>query len=297
MQMLIPILQKRQRVISERIGSVFSRDQLVDAIETLQREMGFSDATKARLYSSAKLLNGDWGTWKEGRLYCFNDPYDVIEILQALSKRPGHYISHYTAMYYHGLIEQRPHDHFITHEIVGKSSGKITSDLDPFRVRQAFLKPARKTTNCFEFNEQKFSILEKVFFDQIGVEELTTRFENQEFTLKATNIARTFVDAIISPHNCGGITTVISAFHDQDLRTDELLDIYEKINPIYPYWQVIGALLQDFAGNSKAETWSKFFRDRKRIPFYVEHEAKSTWDYSSEWNLYFPKGSLKNVGY
>lgn len=282
--------KERKELVRSKLGRVFYRRDLEKLVSDLVVLGQFSEATAKRLVSSSRLLDGDWIHWKEPFLYAFEPPTNIFDVFHAICSRKGFYLSHYTAIYLNDLVEQRPREHFVTSEKMGKAVPKPSGPLNPFNVRQAFLKPARVTSNHFTFLDQKVSMLEKPWLGYPGVESKTLAFEDHSLTLKITGLHRTFLDSVIAPHQSGGLGTIVKAFRDQKVDPDELFELYQVLNPTYPFWQSIGFLLERFDQTNAANRWARYFSHATKVPFYLAREAKSNWAHSQDWNLHYPPG-------
>ena len=284
-------IKELQMKLEAEMPVVFFERDLRKQIEDEQKESDFSDSSKARLLRSARRLEVKWNTPKKfGELRSYaTQNVEELDVLAAWSNQKSCYLSHYSALYFNELIEQRPKDYFVTCERRGKSAGPSTP-LKPLNVKQAFLKPPRKTQNYFEFKKSKFYLLEKLWLDSAGV--ITKQYPAQakEVTIRLTSVERTLLDSLISPHYSGGIATVMKAYSSKTLDVEALKTLYRKISPIYPYWQSIGFVLEKLGKVSEADLWEKWFRDDKAMPFFLEHEAKSYWKHSERWNLTYPGG-------
>jgi hypothetical protein len=232
-----------------------------------------------------------WNTPKKfGEIYSYDvEAITELDVLAAWSQQKGCYLSHYSALYFNELIEQRPNDYFITCERPGKSSGEVTP-LKPLAVKQAFLKPARRTQNFFEFRNSKFYLLEKRWLNSAGVVSKQFPAGSKDVTIRLTSVERTLIDSVISPHYSGGVATVVKAYADTPIDVSALKHLYETINPVYPFWQSLGFLLEKLGKTSDSEFWERAFEVHRTIPFFLEHEAKSYWKFSERWNLFYPGG-------
>lgn len=291
MQMVKYTSQKMIEQFYLEMPPLFFEKEFQRNLNDAQIKFGFSDSTKSRLKKKAKKLDLVWNSLKSsGVLYSFNkESVTELDILAAWTAQKGCYLSHYTALYFNELVDQRPKDYFITCEKVGKSAG-AGSTINPFSIRQAFLKPARKTNNFFLFNEYKFYLLEKVWLDSIGVIEKTSLSPTKRPSVRVTSIERTFIDCIIAPQYSGGLVTTYKAFQNSEIDISNLFTIYEKLNPVYPYWQSIGFFLDQLDLKIEAQKWKNLFDERKMVPFYLEHEAKSSWKFSDKWSIFYPGG-------
>lgn len=280
--------------LAAKLGAAFYSADLEKLLESMVEKRLITKKDSKEVYRSIMPIPGYWDLWKEPMLYSFDRVTDILTVLEAICKRPEFYISHYSALYFNELIEQRPIVHYLSKEIKGKS-GTRPDSLNIPAVKQAFLKPARITNNGLMVIGSEIKKIEKIDLGKVGVFTKRLHFEKREFEFKLTNPSRTFVDSVISPQYAGGISTVVFAYRDHSFNLSEILEIYKKINPIYPYWQSIGFIFEILSKGDLAERWREEFKSKKMIPFYLQHEARSTWDYSEDWCVHFPKGLKANV--
>lgn len=280
-----------QEQLERDLPVLFFDKELRDRVKADQAKYGFSESTKNRLIKSASALKLQWNTPKKfGSLFTFGlEAVTEFDILAAWTSQKGCYLSHYSAIYFNELIDQRPNDYFITSEKTGKSRAE-PAPLKPLVVKQAFLKPARTTQNFFEFDQKKFYLLEKVWLKSPGVVSRTLESGSKKVEIKITSKERTFIDSIISPHYSGGLATIVKAYGEVSLNIKELKNLYDTIDPIYPYWQNIGLLLEKMGKQNEASSWETAFKRSKKLPFFLEHEARSYWKKSERWNVSYPGG-------
>lgn len=292
MQMIVDAtIQNLRLELRKLLPKVFSELELRAALKTLQEKHSLSQTTKNKLSRIAIDLEVHWNKRKRNEFFRFADspPID-LDILEAWNRQKACYLSHYSALYLNGLVKQRPKDHFLTLEVKGKSraANQVTA-LDQLTVRQAFLKAARVSQNFFTLDKQKFYLLEKIPFSEPGVVDKKMTIDKSTYNLRVTSPERTLIDSIMSPHYSGGIGTVVNSFENHRIDVVELLYIYKKLNPIYPYWQSIGLILERLGQNAQANAWESHYMGLPKIDFYLAHEARQSWAISERWNVAYPK--------
>jgi hypothetical protein len=211
------------------------------------------------------------------------------DICAALTRIRGYYLSHHSAMYLLGLHNQKPKDFILSKEFPSKPrpEGK---DIDEFKIHRAFLKPNRYTSKFFTHKKNKFYLLEKVAYREIGITSKSINVSSSSpLTLRFTDLERTFIDSIISPQYAGGILNVISSFEGQRFNVDLLYNYYESINPAYPFWQNIGLILSSYHSDYSQE-WESLFERREKVPFYLDRPISRGWDKSEKWQVSYPPG-------
>lgn len=273
--------------IGETIGRVFRAKDLQEILSDLVAAGELSASGAKKIRSRAHRLDGDWRNWRGPLLDVFDQPTDFLDVLEGLCRAPGFYLSHQSALYLHGLVEQRPHTYFVTQEKKGKVVPE-SPPLNEFVIRQELRKPPRLTTNAFKTLNHRILLLEKPWLAEPEVHRLTIRREDREILLPVTGIERTLVDAVMAPHLVGGARTLIESFRNCAFDREKLLFCYRALDPKYPFWQSIGFLLQRDGRLDDAEWWKKRFSKIEKIEFYLDREPNLTWPFSREWMLHYP---------
>ncbi len=269
---------------------VFFETELRQKIDELQIEHSFSDSTKNRLLKVPKNLKINWNTRAQGAPLSFHpDQCSFESVVSAWSEQKGNYLSHYSALYYWGLIGQESKNHYVSQEKRPQLEKSIQS-LDEYLVRQAFLKSSRKTQNFFTFDDQKCFLIERQKISEYGVESKVIQHQDAKIKIRLTSPERTFVDSLISPQYSGGISTVVKAFVGYKFNVEQLIACYKALRPIYPYWQSIGLILEKLGMKEVEARWAAEFSTWAKMPFYLDHEAKTFWKFSETWQVAFPSG-------
>jgi predicted transcriptional regulator of viral defense system len=222
-------------------------------------------------------------------LLSFHKDYELIEVVAGLCTGQAKYcVSHYSALYWNELVEQRPTNYYLSKEAPNRKSTH-TKEYDFDLIKQTFMKSPRHTIYCLDHEKNKIFLLEKVNLGQIGVIEKTVKVHDRKATFKLTNIERTLIDAVMAPQYSGGILTVIHAFESAKINLRDLVEVYNKYNPFYPYWQSIGLILEQTKGEKLAADWATNF-GKIENKFFLDHQYKSNWNYSEKWKIYYPTG-------
>ncbi len=201
----------------------------------------------------------------------------------ATSLRKSAYLSHYSALFAHGLTDQISKTIYVTAERVTKSSkGTLTQK----GINSAFSKPQRVSQNIASLNDrQDICLLEGKHTNRVGV--MTTNKG-----LRITNVERTLIDATVRPMYCGGIYEVQEAFiRAADMVSiNKLAALLKKVDYAYPYHQAIGFYLER-AGVYKDSQMDLLRRFDMEYDFYLTYNMKDA-AYSKEWKLYYPKNFM-----
>ena len=213
------------------------------------------------------------------------DSYDL-----AAAMLPGGYFCNLSAVYYHGLISQVPNTVYWCQETSAPRKGRSKQQVTDARVRSAFIKPRHHTSFVVKQRDHDIVIIERTRGTDHGVVAVRRQQSPCPVGSRVATLERALIDAVVSPHYNGGITSLCEYFGAAKgkLKTQKLLEIYRKLEFVYPYAQAI-AFFMDHAGmQDHAEEVRRVYPPRQR--FYVDHGAKSTWIYDERWMISYPKG-------
>jgi predicted transcriptional regulator of viral defense system len=210
---------------------------------------------------------------------------DVSAYKILLSIHPKSYLSHYTAMYFHGLTDQLPKTIYLNIEqkLKGKTAGGLTQE----RITAAFKKTTRLSTNIAAFQNYQIRLLNGKNTENTGV--VDTKDENNDI-IRITDLERTLIDIAVRPEYAGGPTEVLHAYKaaSDKISVNRLAATLKKIDYTYPYHQVIGFYMEKCGAyrESQIELLKKI---EMKYDFYLMHKTEDT-KYSKEWRLFYPKG-------
>lgn len=232
-------------------------------------------------------------TAKNGKtipIYCSVPLTDVNAYELATSVRPGGYFCNLTAIYHHSLTDQIPNTLYWCHETIVPRKRKRTEKLSDSRIRSAFVKPNRHTSFVIEHNGHDITIIDRERDSDYGVEKVQRRRSPCPIGSRVTTLERTLIDAVVSPQYNGGITSLCDYFRaaGNKLNVARLLEVYRKLNFVYPYAQSLGFLMERTGFRDHAKEIRSAYPPRQR--FYVDHSAKTSWFYDERWMIYYPKG-------
>lgn len=207
----------------------------------------------------------------------------IYEIV--LSLKTKSYLTHYTAIYHHGLTDQIPKIIYLNFEQPMKYQRNVI--LEQERIDTAFKRLVRKSKNIAKLNDYLITILNGKYTGQLGVIEIEGPHNE---TIRVTNVERTLIDITVRPAYSGGAYEVLNAFRLAKNRAsiNKLTAMLKKLNYIYPYHQAIGFYL-DRAGVYKESQVNLLRKFEMKYDFYLTHNMRDM-NYSREWRLYFPKG-------
>lgn len=288
-------MAKVQKEFFEKLPSVFTENESNDLADDLQEKYSFSDSSKYRLLQETKKLSLAWNARRILSLYSRpNYKANELDIIAALLRnRKNSYLSHYSALYYNDQIQQKPKDFYIS-QAIKHQYPRDNKPINDLLVMQSFMKAPRKSNNYFSYNQNSFYLLEKEKQALVGVTTKSLHFEKGNIALKVTDLERTFIDCIMAPQYSGGLLTVVNVFKNLDLNIRTLKSYYDKINPIYPFWQSIGLILEKNFPPNLSHEWEKLFSESEKKTFFLDHNYKSHWKLSSRWSVHYPNGVFEH---
>jgi len=207
----------------------------------------------------------------------------IYEIV--LSLKPDTYFTHYTAMYLHELTEQIPKTIYVNFEQNKKR--RIDKGLSQQRIKSAFMRPWRTSQNIASYNSYKICLLNGMYTGKLGFTDIVGPDGSKVYV---TNVERTLIDIAVRPVYSGGIFEVLKAYRlaQGKVSINRLSAMLEKLDYIYPYYQVIGFYLEK-AQVYKESQISLMQKFDMNYDFYLTHQMKNM-NYSKKWRLYFPEG-------
>jgi predicted transcriptional regulator of viral defense system len=205
----------------------------------------------------------------------------VYEI--AMSLRPLGYLSHLSAMSFHGLtVAKNSRIIYVNDEQEPKPQN--TGSLEQGRIDAAFSRRARVSNNKVTAGDYIFYLLSGKNTGRLGVIEK----EVASLVVRVTDIERTLIDAVVRPAYSGSIHGVLEAYRRAADRVNvsRLVELLQQLQYIYPYHQAIGFYLDRSGAYSSSSI--KLLRDiPQQFDFYLDYEMVDM-SYSEEWKLYYP---------
>jgi hypothetical protein len=208
----------------------------------------------------------------------------------AVAYRTGKYFSNESALYLNGIQTTPPTNHYLSTEKQRLLTKQKRNEYSFENAKSAYAKMPRISSNYIKKQKEKVYLLEKQFINKKGVIKRSIKFEDyDEIEVEYTNISRTIVDSLITPHYSGGIINVIKIIHQVQLDIDEVTSIIKLIDPYYPYWQVLGFILNILGKTKDEEKLNELFSQHKKVDFFLDRKFKDSWAYDSNWKIYYPK--------
>jgi len=220
------------------------------------------------------------------------DKWTPYQVAQAL--HPNGYFCNLTSVYYHSLTNQVPSRIYVGVETAREKDQQRANSvaLSDHAIFEAFVQPHRVSKHAYRFHDFEITITERISRGCVGVETVSKTNRVCPKGARVTTLERVLIDAVVHPQYNGGLGTVIEVLRAGLPRVSErrLLDLYDKLAYVYPYWQAIGFLCDRMGFSSLAAAFMREARPRNK--FYLDHLAKTSWKFDSKWQLYYPKGIL-----
>jgi len=207
---------------------------------------------------------------------------DVSEVEIALAIQSGSYLSHYSAMYLHGLIENIPQVIYTNKEQSIKP--RYGSDLSQESLDRAFARPMRKTKQIAQYDRFQIYLINGKNTGNLGVID----HDLDGITIRITDLERTLVDSVVRPDYSGGIEEVLKAFAAAKggVSVNKMLAALKKMDYMYPYHQALGFYLER-AGYS--ENVLQLVEELGiEYNFYLTYQITNKV-LTDRWKLYVPK--------
>ena len=217
------------------------------------------------------------------------NPYQVSRALL-----PTVYFCNLTSIYYHSLTNQVPSRIYVGVETAREKDQQRAKDvvLSDHAIFKAFVQPHRVSKHSLRFQDHEITITERIGRGCVGVETVSESNRVCPKGTRVTSLERAVIDAVVHPQYNGGLGTVIEVLRVGLSRVNErrFVDLYDKLAFVYPYWQAIGFLCDSFGYFSIAAAITHGSRPKNK--FYLDHLAKTSWEFDPKWQLYYPKGAI-----
>ncbi len=207
---------------------------------------------------------------------------DVLKYKTPIRLRKNSYLSHYSAVFLHGLTENVPKNVYCNKEQSKKPQSK--NKLTQSRIDYAFSKTMKKTNHMAVFDSFLAYLIAGKNVDETGVTNI--KFNDQ--SLPITDIERTLIDITVRPGYAGGVEEVLEAYKkaQKGLSVNKLLAYLRKMNFTYPYHQAIGFYLEKSGyDNYQISLVEKLDKNYK---FYLTYNMDDPL-FSDKWRLFYPQ--------
>lgn len=223
---------------------------------------------------------------------CAPEKWNPYQVAQALA--PTGYFCNLTSVYYHALTDQVPQKIFVATEGARQKdqqqrAGANLTDADIF---QAFMIPPRMTKHVVPFRDRAIVITERVARNAIGVETVYADNRICPKGSRVTCVERALIDAVVLPQYNGGIRATIDTFRNAipHIKQQRLLELYDGLSYAYPYSQALGFLFDRLGAHNLATRIGS--RYPVKYKFYLDHGAKTSWEFDAKWQIFYPKGVI-----
>jgi len=267
----------------------FNIKELRSIFINMKQEWDLAYHTKSKEWLQALMENGilkeqsvDFPN-KSYRLYAKIDS-SVYEKVSHLS--PSSYISHYTAMFLHGLTEQVPRDIYINFP-QKKHGGRVY--LNQEQIQESYLKPFKRS--------QKIAVFEDMWLIALNGKDSDIKpcylMEHDYFgRIRIASLEKTMIDIAVRPEYSGGVDEVLKAYKSAagDVSISRLRALLESHSFAYPYHQPIGWYMSK-SGLYKDSSIRLIKSMGTGLRFFLRKGQDLEDSYlDEEWNLFVPKG-------
>jgi hypothetical protein len=213
--------------------------------------------------------------------YFRNDAH-IFEVV--LSAVRNSYLSHWTALYLHGLTEKEPGPIYVNSE--QREKPQWDAELTQKSIDNAFKRPPRTTNNHTDYAGRRIYLLNGKFTGGLGLTEIQW---DERTRVRLTDLERTLIDVTVRPHYSGGVSGVLLAYERASTRISvpRIIDLLDKLAYAYPYHQAIGFYLEA-TGRFSNEDLQPLQNMPMRFNFYLANNM-SEIAYSDRWRMNYPK--------
>lgn len=276
------------RLFKEQQQNVFSKAELKQLLANCVYKIGLPGKVTLPEFTSfltaQKIIKEVTITMPLGKevIRYESDRATAIETAQSL--KSNSYLSHYTALFLHGLTDNLPKVIYTNTELK-KAINRNSEKLLQANIDRAFAFSMRQSNQIARYEDIEIYLLNSKNVDQVGVKDFT--FNNT--TLRVTDIERTLIDITVRPSYAGGIDEVLNAYKAAKGRVsvNRMLSILTKLDYTYPYHQAIGFYLEK-AGYEK-DVLSLVEITPIEYDFYLTYNMRNK-GYSGRWRLFYPSG-------
>ncbi|MFZ3229014.1 MAG: hypothetical protein WA160_02325 [Pseudobdellovibrio sp.] len=279
-------LEKIKEGVIKDLPLVFTEALATKIFQSVTKEYSVVSAAIENKVLAKTKIKVHWEDKSHENLFTLKANEDLVTpnlMLCGWTMNSRQYVSLYTAMYFHGLVDQRPKDFHLTKEIKNSKS-QFTSLINDRLLKQTFMKEPKKTNQLGYFKGSTFYFHTKVDTALAGIENLN----KEAFSFQISNIERTFIDVCFAPGYGGGLPTILKAFENANLKIEKIIEYYRLMNPIYPMWQRIGLFLE-LMKKSESNSILKYFGKPESV-FFADHGYRDTWEFNDKWRVFYPKG-------
>ncbi|MBA1421623.1 MAG: hypothetical protein FAF03_12560 [Epsilonproteobacteria bacterium] len=207
--------------------------------------------------------------------YTLYQDVNIYDFVQTFGK--DGFFSMTTALNLQGLSDSKSQLVFFSKELSVKNAPQ-TKSLTQEAIDQAYQKEYRLSRNIVTYKEKHIVYLTPKHTDRIEV--------IQHGDYQVSSIHRVLVEMILNIQYFNGFQTLIEIFEPLQERLDvqRIFDVVSAFNLIYPYFQLLGFMLERLGFSRES---LKIFKDEVgELKFYTE-KNKNTYQFDAYWRVYF----------
>jgi len=206
--------------------------------------------------------------------YSFEKEIDIYELARSFKKNS--FFSMSTSLNLQGYSNYRNNFIFISSELSEKVKHD-DSELTQEAIDKAFAKPYRRTHSVGKYEDKNIVFLSPKY---------TKNFAVIEKKYPISSINRAFVEMIINVQYFRNSLEIIDTFIPlkEKLNIDEIFDIVEEFDLIYPYFQCVGYYLEQI-GFTKDEL-TDFKSEVSELKFYTD-KNQDIYKYDDFWKMFY----------
>jgi hypothetical protein len=211
----------------------------------------------------------------------FRNDIHIFELV--LSTARNCYLSHWTALYLHGLLPEETEPIFVNSE--QREKRQWDTELTQRSIDNAFRRPPRTTNNHTEYAGRRIYLLNGKFTGGLGLTEI--QWDGRTL-LRVTDLERTLIDVAVRPHYSGGVPGVLRAYKRATARISvpRIVDLLGNLAFSYPYHQAVGFYLEA-TGQFTEEDLRPLRNMPMQFNFYLAHKMNEV-AYSDRWRVTYP---------
>ncbi len=199
-----------------------------------------------------------------------------------LSIKPNSYLSHASAIFWHGLTDLIPEIVYVNSEQSPKpSAGRLSQE----SLSRAFSRRQRESKLSYTFDGHVALYLSGKHTGNLGVINGTG---DNGMVVPVTDVERTLIDAVVRPAYSGGLENLLQAFSQarESVSVNRVRAYLKQLAHAYPYHQAIGFMMERTGYDASS-------LDRIRglgidYDFYLDYGIEDPL-FDPNWRVYYPR--------
>lgn len=206
--------------------------------------------------------------------YSFEKEINIYALASSFKKNS--FFSMSTSLNLQGYSNYRNNFIFVSSELSEKNK-QDDIELTQEAIDKAFAKPYRRTHSVGKYEDKNIVFLSPKYTKNYAVIE-------KQWSISSIN--RAFVEMIINVQYFRNSLEIIDTFIPlkEKLDIEEVFDIVDQFDLIYPYFQCVGYYLEKIG--FKKEELSKFKDEVSELKFYTD-KSQDTYKFDDYWNMYY----------